>query len=161
MTFSAKIISSFWSRVDIAGSDQCWPWKASTDRQGRGKFWVAGTGRHIPSPRFALILSSGESPDNTVFACHTCDNPACCNPKHLWWGDRSANMADCGAKGRHGLQQKYRGEDNPQSSLTAEAVREIRSRYHSGQSAASIAPDYCVSPNTIWKAATGRTWSYV
>jgi hypothetical protein len=156
-----EILDSFWSRVEKLGPTDCWPWLKATDRQGRGKFWVKGSGRHYPAPRIALASVSGLWPNAEVFACHTCDNPACCNPAHLWWGDRAANMRDCGAKGRHGFQQKYRGESNPQSSLTEDAVREIRQRYSEGQSAASIAPIYGVSPQTIWKAATGRTWGHV
>jgi hypothetical protein len=32
--------------------------------------------------------------------CHTCDQPACCRPKHLFLGTQKENMEDCAAKGR-------------------------------------------------------------
>lgn len=33
---------------------------------------------------------------------HSCDNPACCNPRHLSVGSQSENMQDCSYKGRMG-----------------------------------------------------------
>jgi len=161
MILTGAVIEKFWSRVERRGADDCWPWLASTDNFGRGKFWVVGSGRHYPAPRVALMLTTGESPPSTMFACHSCDNPACCNPAHLWWGDRSANMADCGAKGRHGFQQQYRGANNPQSKLDNAAVRDIRRRYAEGERPAVLAAEYEIHPASVWKIATKRSWQHV
>lgn len=32
--------------------------------------------------------------DLTVLACHTCDNPLCFNPAHLYVGNKSTNALD-------------------------------------------------------------------
>lgn len=97
----------FWKRVrKDEGENACWPWIIGwTDSYGRGR-WRLG-GRSMVSSRAALLLSKGPPPNNdwTLQACHTCDNPPCCRPEHLFWGTREQNMKDMGAKGRAGIQR--------------------------------------------------------
>lgn len=88
----------FWSKVDIQGEDECWPWIASADRNGRGQFWLEG--RRHRSPRIAWALHHGIPFPEDKLACHSCDNPPCCNPKHIWPGTMSENIADAFQKGR-------------------------------------------------------------
>jgi hypothetical protein len=60
-------------------------------------------------------------------ACHTCDNPKCCNPKHLFAGTRQQNNDDKIAKGRGVM-----GEKVWTSKLTVEQVAFIRSHKPEG-----------------------------
>lgn len=41
-----------------------------------------------------------------VCVLHKCDVPACCNPEHLFLGDRAVNMQDMAKKKRGNWQQK-------------------------------------------------------
>lgn len=90
----------FWGRVDQSGGeDACWPWRGRVMASRRGYGRLTFKGRMVGAHRMALTISSGaDRPDR--FACHSCDNPVCCNPKHLFWGTHQDNMDDCVAKGR-------------------------------------------------------------
>lgn len=89
----------FWDRVDkTAGPDACWPWIGHRIAAGYGRVRLNGkaTGAH----RRALELSTGPAPDGKPYACHSCDNPPCCNPAHLRWGTHQENVDDKISRGR-------------------------------------------------------------
>lgn len=116
----------FWSKVDRRGPDECWPWTAAVrnKKEGYGAFWLAG--RHQPANRVALVLSGVVVPDG-MEACHTCDNPGCCNPAHLFVGTRLDNNNDKVNKDRH-----IKGEQCWRAKLTEQQVREIRANKPEG-----------------------------
>ena len=87
----------FWSRVDTSGGpDACWPFIGTKNACGYGT--LSYQSRVYRAHRLALILSDSDKPD--LQALHHCDNPPCCNPKHLYWGTRSDNMKDAWKRGR-------------------------------------------------------------
>lgn len=96
----------FWTKVDTSnGPDACWPWIASTfrERRGYGKF-QAGTSREtariVYAHRYAWELANRSEIPPGMFACHRCDNPVCCNPRHIFIGTPADNMRDMSDKGR-------------------------------------------------------------
>ena len=146
----------FWSHVDKRGPDECWEWMAFKDR-GYGQFKTGG--KTVHAHRVAYAIQDGwesglrEIPKG-MLVCHRCDNPACCNPKHLFLGTFQDNSDDMVEKGRSAA--KYRiGETNPNSKLTLEQARDIKA---SSEIYRVLAERYRVSIPAIQSIKIGRTW---
>lgn len=103
--YSAEEIARFQALVRQSEPDQCWAWTGSVVRHGRGIFWAGG--RNRSAPRVAFEIAHGQQIDSSLFACHSCDNPNCVNPRHIWIGTPSANMEDCVRKNRHGRKGRF------------------------------------------------------
>lgn len=99
-------IVAFWTKVDKRGSDECWPWNGCKLGMGYGRF--RSEGKFICAHRFSYIIHFGPLPDGKPCVLHHCDNPPCCNPKHLFAGTKQENTDDCIRKGRHPWQYKIR-----------------------------------------------------
>lgn len=76
----------------------CWEWQRSKDNVGYGTFKDVTRKTH-KLHRLMYQLYKGSIPEG-MLVCHTCDNPACCNPDHLWVGTQKDNIRDCVVKGR-------------------------------------------------------------
>lgn len=88
----------FWSYVDKRCPDECWPWtRTRRHRRGYGGVWDGVRWTH--AHRVAYRLARGPIPDG-MEVCHHCDNPTCCNPRHLFLGTQLDNMRDMDRKGR-------------------------------------------------------------
>jgi len=115
----------FWSKVDKKGEDECWNWLGALDSSNYGQIKV--NYERVKSNRLAYKLSCGEIPEG-ICVLHKCDNPKCCNPKHLFLGCHFTNMVDRHNKGRDAT-----GENCGNSVLTKEKVMEIRQMYKTGK----------------------------
>lgn len=95
-----SIALRFWEKVRRSSTGECWPWIAkSRHRFGYG---VLQLGRDLGTANahcLAWALTNGEIPDG-AYVLHRCDNPTCCNPRHLYIGDFQQNMNDMWARGR-------------------------------------------------------------
>jgi len=146
----------FWSRV-VVKVGGCWLWTGSKDRDGygalivRNRYWVAS--------RFSYFLHFGEIPDG-VSVCHTCDNPSCVNPGHLFLGTQRQNMLDARNKGREGKLWK-RGETNHCAKLTEKKARKLLALRRQGISAVVAAKQFAISPAQVRKIWAGQKWKHL
>lgn len=159
----------FWSKVAIGEKNQCWLWKAGRvkkkgvpfERQyGQFRFDGGPTAAH----RMAFILKHNRfdlTPDYCV--CHSCDNPPCCNPKHLWLGSQKANIQDATRKGRMRTaspEKRARGERHGHAKLTWYKVKMIRHLCAKGVPQSQVARRFKVTQPTIHAVVQNKTWKY-
>ena len=98
----SEIEAFFWAPIDRVG--ECWEWAGSRSaKRGSGRdyghFIIRRDGRYIRlyANRVAVYLMTGAVP---AMACHTCDNPPCIRPTHLYPGDAQSNSDDMVERGR-------------------------------------------------------------
>lgn len=149
-----KTIARFWAKVDKSGD--CWIWTAYKTPKGYGQFRIGGRakGRAHLSHRVAWAIANGGWP--TLCVCHSCDNPACVNPAHLFLGTHAENMVDRDRKGR-----VQHGASHYLAKLTEGDIPTIRAALSAGSSKAAIAKDFGVSRATIRKVGQGKGWKHV
>lgn len=133
-------------------SDECLIWPFAIGKGGYGN--LAYKGKYYNAHRLMCEIAHGPAPDG-MEAAHSCHNPTCVSPRHLRWKTRSENSFE---KADNGTQ--HRGEATPNACLTAEIVREIRQEWPL-KTCDELAEKYGCKRNTVWKAATGRTWAHV
>ena len=148
--------SRFWSKVKRDLSTECWIWTGDTDKGGYGVFCITNGGKSIEhrATVYSLFLDGVMVPEG-MQVCHTCDNPPCINPSHLWVGTNQENTADKIAKNR---QSKGSGNRKPYVLLTPEMVVSVRDRFAKGESMRSIAESLGTVHRTISEAIRRITW---
>lgn len=152
-----KDVSKFWKKVaKTENPDECWLWLAPLDR-GYGQF---NGGR---AHRVSYELAYGEIPEG-LCVCHSCDNPACVNPNHLFLGTHNDNVQDKIRKGRgaKGDAVASKGEKHPRHKLTNEQVLYIRQRYaEGGITMRELGRQFGVAHVQIVHIVNGKTWKSV
>jgi hypothetical protein len=85
----------------VLKTENCWLWTGSKIPKGYGKFQTVISKNKYKqeySHRISYELFVGKIENKCVL--HTCDNPSCVNPKHLFLGTQKENIEDRQQKGR-------------------------------------------------------------
>lgn len=161
----------FWSRV--RKTDGCWWWIPTEATNTRG--FIDVNKRRYYAPVYSYLLHKGSVPDledrtrkRRILVCHTCDNPACVNPDHLFLGTYKDNIHDCMNKGRfnHGSRGK-KGVNHNQAVVSEDDVRYIRKHYQKGRSPSQpgnsleLSKRFGVCQAQIGNIAKRKQWKHV
>jgi len=145
------VINRFCEKIDFPDNlvDSCWLWNASTSHgYGRFRFGNSTYGAH----RFSHMIFKGEISEGLCIR-HTCNNTSCVNPYHLIAGTQQDNMDDM-----IGQNRQAKGEYNGNSKLTENEVDKILKQLLQKVSVNSLATQYEVCVDTVYKISTGKRW---
>lgn len=146
----------FESKIMPITETGCWIWTGSLNKTGYGQFGVGG--KAVLAHRMSYELFKGPIPKG-MHILHSCDNPSCVNPDHLFLGTHQDNMDDKVAKNR---QAKPQGNLNGRAKLTEQQVKEIREKYVPRKySSYSLAKEYGVSQYNICAIISNKSWKHI
>ncbi len=153
--------ANVWRFISVGGADECWNWIGSKDTTGYGRIGIAR--KYYAAHRIVYSLSVKEIPfsapkrrSDDGHVLHTCDNRACCNPRHLFLGTQKDNMRDMVQKGRC---VDGRGERNSNAKLSIRDVEDVRWILSKGIAVSEVARLYQVTWTAIHSIRTGKTWN--
>jgi hypothetical protein len=174
MELGATAADRFRGKYRITESG-CWEWTAARGRKGYGRMGISSN-RTALAHRVSWELARGPIPDGAL-VLHSCDNPPCVNPDHLWLGSFGDNYNDMVKKGRAvfrgatgerhpmrlypELAESFRGEGNPCARLKEYEIITIRGLVAAGCSQRSVARAFNVTQTRVWQIANRRAWVHV
>lgn len=135
----------FWSQTSCG--QYCWPWVGYVGSRGYG--YIKDNYKTKLAHRVSYEMHIGAIPKG-MMVCHTCDNPRCVNPGHLFLGTASDNNRDKSLKGRC---NPCHGEKHGMAKLSDVQAEEIRC---SAEKGVVLANRYGVSHCTISEIRSGR-----
>lgn len=147
-------IDRFSNLYEVDSTSQCWNWSGAKDKDGYGFFRDENT-KQVKAHRWSYKYHNGNL-QNGMVICHSCDNPSCVNPQHLWQGTHQDNENDKDAKNRR--KGAHIGTGNHCVVLTEKEVIEI---WNSNDTKADLGRAYGVSESTIRKIHWGQTWKHL
>lgn len=154
----------FFRKVNKSES-ACWNWIGAIDIGGYGRFWFEG--KEIPAHHFLVLAFKPKG----SLVLHKCDNRACVNPEHTFFGTHKDNTRDMHQKGRANQRPGWEammrvrrirvGESNHKSKLTEKQVVYILSKKMKFGDISNLARKYGVSHESIRKVVARKSWRHI
>lgn len=148
MKLTQKQTARFWSKVDMRGPDECWLWKAYTDKAGYGT--VSINYKMFQAHHISFLLYYGELP--RPMGLHSCDTPSCVNPRHIHAGTSQQNTDEMRDRGRMSV-----GTQHYNARLDDMQILEIRRKSDSQR---KLAKKFGVSQTTIRRIQQRIIWKH-
>lgn len=140
-------------RISPEPTSGCFLWEGTYFSEGYAAISIRGQNR--PAGREYMRIVHGGIPDG-MFVLHHCDNRACVNPDHLYFGTQLDNMRDRSRRKRH-----PHGESCKISVLTESDVIEAKRLRGMGLTWRDIGDSFGVHLSTIAYAVNGKTWAHI
>jgi len=155
--------SNFWSRVDVSSDpDACWPWKGAKSHYGHGVYkypGVFGVLKATAAHRVAFQLHHDlilHDNSHHCFILHSCDNPPCCNPRHLRIGSQKENVEDVFKRNRGKV-----GEAHWNHVVTEAVAAEILLLHRSGVKTRPLMDMFSLGRSAVEHIIYRRCWKYL
>jgi hypothetical protein len=132
----------------------CWYWTAGLTGSGYGAYYPRAN-HQVLAHRYAYRRAHGRIPRGKL-VLHTCDNPRCVNPKHLFLGTHGDNARDRASKKRGAI-----GERVWTNKLTEKQVRTIRRRLRTGEAGGVLAAEFGVTDVMISRIRLRQAWKHI
>lgn len=130
----------------------CWLWQDHLDKDGYGTISLSSI--RMKAHRLFYRCFIGDIPYG-MMVCHSCDNPACVNPAHLFLGTAKDNAED-----RNEKRRQYMGDDHHLAKITAIQAHEIRELRTQGLTYEAIGKRFGVTKSCIYAVCKGKTWKH-
>lgn len=141
-----KYIDRFWKKVDKhSNPNGCWEWTGFIDREGLGYGRAYDGNKQMGAHRLSIIIDGRDPTDKYV--CHSCDNPKCVNPSHLFLGTQQDNLDDMKSKGRKNGRKKI----NLTTKIIKGKGKPIQTPLGHFASLTSAATAFGISPSSLFQ----------
>lgn len=160
---SETVQKRFWSKVEIRGPDECWPWLASkAGGYGQMVFRLCDWKRQkrFASHQLSWMMSNKSDIPVGKWILHSCiASRGCCNPKHLRLGTRLENIQDMDNQGRRDCRK---GELSPNVKLTNDKVLQLRAAYATGKYTQEfLSKEFGIGHTRVSEIITRKAWTHI
>jgi hypothetical protein len=159
--FTQKDIERYYRYIpkDIS-ENECWKWLGCKITGGYGYFAatniITGKRTQLGAHRFTALIKYKVIEDG-VYAMHTCDNPACCNPNHIELGDCQKNTKDAVDRG---LLKPVKGEKHGRAKLTEQQAIALL-KDSKTMTVTQLRAKYKLGDTTVRDILSGRRWAHL
>lgn len=159
-----RYFTRLWSRVDKNGPihprepelSNCWLWTGAKNACGYGTMGQRSKGQSITVSTHRVAWAATHGDPGRQHVLHSCDRPACCNPRHLRLGTHLDNMREMAGRNRRA--NNFAGLKNPHRRLGIDDVYMIYNAVLGGTPPPIVATRHGVTIGTIHKITNGVFW---